>query len=278
MSTIWLPNKTLSVNPLPAFVRIRTIDIPVACPVVYSMRWIILIALAIFLSALPVSAQTDSQSPPPKLVKTPTALPPSKAEPESPQAYLPPRAPEKEGPTAADVGPVQKHFVRASTTDNLEALAATPDGDDAWDNAAIRNAHEKIALDKRITVPLIHDVLNDGPVASSDNAALQYEITYLDWGAVTKEQLLARRGHYFTITWDNDGPKADFVARFEYREVKSKEIIRTLTQNMPKVSGTTRSYFAVTDQAYLTYGPVVSWRFSILKGDTVVAQAKSFIW
>jgi len=242
------------------------------------MRWIILIALAASMSALPASAQTDNQTAPPKPVKTPTALPSAKAEPENPQAYLPPVAHEKEGPTAADVGPVQKHFVRASTTDDLAALAATPDGDDAWDNAAIRDAHEKIALDKRITVPLIHDVLNDGPVASSDNPSLQYEITYLDWGAVTQEQLLARRGHYFTITWDNDGPKSDFVARFEYREVKSKEIIRTLTQNMPRVSGTTRSYFAVTDQAYLTYGPVVSWRFSILKGDTVVAQARSYIW
>jgi hypothetical protein len=51
-----------------------------------------------------------------------------------------------------------------------------------------------------------------------------------------------------------------------------------LTQDMPHVSGATRSYFAVTDQAYLTYGPIVSWRFSILKGDTVVAQTKSFIW
>jgi len=242
------------------------------------MRWIILIALAALLLPLPVSAQTDNQPAPPKPTKTPMALPPAKAEPENPQAYLPPQAPEKEGPTAADVGPVQKHFVRASTTDGLDALALTPNGDDTWDNAAIKNAREKIALDKRITVPLIHDVLNDGPINGSDNHALQYEIEYLDWGAVTNEQLLARRGHYFTITWDNDGPKADFVARFEYREVKSKEVIRTLTQNMPGVSGSTRSYFAVTDQAYLTYGPVVSWRFSILKGDTVVAQAKSFIW
>jgi hypothetical protein len=47
---------------------------------------------------------------------------------------------------------------------------------------------------------------------------------------------------------------------------------------MPNVSGTVRSYFAVVDQAYLTYGPVVSWRFTILKGDTVVAEEKSFIW
>jgi len=227
-----------------------------------------LIALAAFLSAGSVLAQTEPA--PPKPVKTPTSLPPSKAEPENPQAYAPPVAPEREGPTAADVGSVQKHFIRASTTDDL---AETQNAD----NASLA-VHEKIAIDKRISVPLIHDVQNDGPSSGGDNTVLRYEVTYLNWGAVTQEQLLARRGHYFTITWDNDGPKSDFTTRFEYREVKSKEIVRTLTQNMPGVSGSARSYFAVVDKAYLAYGPVCSWRFSVLKGDTVVAEAKSFIW
>jgi hypothetical protein len=229
-----------------------------------------LIAWAACLPAASAFAQTDTQTAPPKPVKTPTTLPAPKAEPENPEAYAPPVAHESEGPSAADVGPVQKHFVRASATDDLEETQNA-------DNASLK-IHEKIALDKRISIPLIHDVLNDGPNGNPDNHALQYEVTYLDWGAVTQEQLLARRGHYFTITWANDGPKSDFTARFEYREVKSKEIVRTLTQRMPAVSGAVRSYFAVTDHAYLAYGPVSSWRFTVLKGDTVVAEAKSFIW
>jgi len=239
------------------------------------MRWMPLIALAACLPVVSAFAQTTTQPAPPKPPKTPTSLPTPTAEPENAQAYAPPVAPEKELPSAADVGPVQKHFVRASTTDDL---GEAPNADDAWDNAALLATHEKIALDKRISVPLIHDVQNDGAYTASANPALQYEVTYLNWGAVTQEQLLARRGHYFTITWDNDGPKDDFTARFEYREVKSKEIVRTLTQKMPGVSGTTRSYFAVVSQAYLAYGPVCSWRFTVLKGDTVVAEAKSFIW
>jgi hypothetical protein len=227
------------------------------------------IASVACLWALPASGQTDNSAPP-RPAKTPTALPPPKAEPENPGAYANPAAPEKEGPSAADVGPAQKHFVRASTTDDLEQTQNA-------DNASLA-VQEKIALDKRISVPLIHDVENAGPDAHSENHALAYEVTYLNWGAVTAEQLLARRGHYFTITWHNGGPKADFTARFEYRQVRSKEIVRTLTQNMPGISGSTRSYFAVVDQAYQAYGPVVSWRFSVLKGDTVVAQTHSFIW
>jgi hypothetical protein len=235
------------------------------------MRWLAFLALAIFISAAPVSAQTD----PAKPSHAQTSLPTPKAEPENAGAYAQPAPREKEGPSDADVGPVQKNFVRASTTDDL---AETQDDD----NASQQLSQEKIALDKRISIHKIHDVQNDsesiGEDTKRENPALSYEIQYLDWGAVTKEQLAARRGHYFTNTWVNDGPPADFTARFEYRQVNSKEIVRTLTQKMPHVSGTTRSYFAVVDKAYLAYGPVCSWRFTILKGDTVVAEAKSFIW
>ena len=235
-----------------------------------------LLALAVLLPVATLAQTTDSS--PPKVTKTPTSLPPVKAEPAQ-GSYGPVIYDQTDnGPTDADVGPAQKHFVRAFTTDNLEELALTSDGDNAYDNAALRNNHEKIALDKKLSVKKIHDVQDDGPGSGGDNNALRYEVTYLNWGAITQEQINARRGHYFTITWANDGPKSDFTTRFEYREVKSKEIVRTLTQKMPAVSGATRSYFAVVNKAYLAYGPVVSWRFTVLKGDTVVAEAKSFIW
>ncbi len=227
-----------------------------------------LIASAVLLPVAALAQTTDTA--PPKVTKTPTSLPPVKAEPAE-GTYGPVISDQTDtGPTDADVGPAQKHFIRASTLDNL---ADTQNAD----NASLK-IHEKIALDKKLSVKKIHDVQDDGPGSGGDNHALHYEVTYLNWGAVTQEQINARRGHYFTITWANDGPKADFTARFEYREVKSKEIVRTLTQPMPAVSGAVRSYFAVVNKAYLAYGPVVSWRFTVLKGDTVVAEAKSFIW
>jgi hypothetical protein len=134
-----------------------------------------------------------------------------------------------------------------------------------------------VALDKKIRISLIHDVDNDGSYKTASNHALQFEIKYINWGAVTAEQLEARRGHYFTISWVNDGPRANFTARFEYREVKSKEIVRTLVEPMNNVKGTVRSYFGVVGKAYLAYGPVASWRFSILKDNVVVAQTRSFV-
>jgi hypothetical protein len=223
-------------------------------------------ALAITLPGSPAMAQQA----PPKLTHTPTSLPTPTAEPANGGSYESPRQHEQEGPSDADVGPVQRHFVRASKTDNL---AETENEDNA--TLAIK---EKIALDKNIKVPLIHDVQDDAGAGGTGNPSLDFEIKYLNWGAITQEQLAARQGHYFTITWANHGAPADYTARFEYRQVRSKEIVRTLSQKMPHVSGTTRSYFAVVDKAYLAYGPVCSWRFTVLKGDTVVAESKSFVW
>lgn len=227
-----------------------------------------LLALTALLPVAALAQTTDAA--PPKVTKTPTSLAPMKAEP-SEGSYGPVIYDQTDtGPTDADVGPAQKHFIRASMLDDL---AETQNAD----NASLIT-HEKIALDKNLSVKKIHDVQDDGPSSGGDNHALRYEVTYLNWGAVTQEQINARRGHYFTITWANDGPKADFTTVFEYREVKSKEIVRTLSQKMSAVSGATRSYFAVVNKAYLAYGPVVSWRFTVRKGDTVVAEAKSFIW
>lgn len=234
------------------------------------MRRIALIALAALFPVAFAPAETDPDQPVvPKHTKTPTSLPAPKAEPES-GSYLAPMPREQDEPSEADVGPILKHFVRASNTDDLEETQNA-------DNASLA-LHEKIAFDKRISIPLIHDVQNEGPQNRGDNHAMAYEIDYLNWGAVTTAQYLARRGHYFTITWKNKGPKADFTTVFEYREVRSKEIVRKLQQDAHAVSGATRSYFAVVDKAYGAYGPIVSWRFTVRKGDTIVAEAKSFIW
>jgi hypothetical protein len=231
------------------------------------MRRIVPCVLAV--AVLPVLAyafDNSSDRSPQHSDRLPTAV----AEPANAAAYAPPEPMEEDQPSAMDIGPAQRPFVMAADTDNLENDPNAPN---------VNNMPpEKTALDPKIHVPLVHDVQNDGDLGGRDNHALQFEIKYLNWGAVTLTQQMARRGHYFTITWVNDGPKGDFTARFQYRQVKSQEIVRTLTQPMHHVSGAVRSYFAVVNKAYHSYGPVASWRFTILRGDTVVAQAQSFVW
>jgi len=197
-------------------------------------------------------------------------LPTPRAEPDNGEAYAPPVVDLGEGPSKADRGPAQKNFTLAATTDDLVNQS----------NAPITNTipGETIALDKHIHVPLVHDVQDDASYRGGQNDSLLYEIKYLNWGAITQEQLRARQGHYFTITFVNDGPASDFTTMFEYRQVKTKAIVRSLSQQKLHVSGAARAYFAVVDKAYLAYGPISAWRFTVRRGGTVVAEAKSFLW
>jgi hypothetical protein len=208
---------------------------------------------------------TEDSSPQPR-----HQLPGPTAEPDNAHAYAPPAPVENEGPSAADRGPAQRPFILASETDAL----ASEDNPPTVENLP----PDKLALDHRIRITKIHDVENDSSYKFADNAALQFEIKYINWGAVTSEQLEARRGHYYTISWANHGPAADFTVEFQYREVKSKEIVRMLTEPMKHVRGTVRSYFGVVGKAYTAYGPVASWRILILKDGAVAAESRSYIW
>jgi hypothetical protein len=221
----------------------------------------------VLLAALPLlGADTTNERRPVPIDHLPTPT----AEPSNASEYAPPVVDLGEGPSKADRGPAQKNFVLASTTDNL---INDP-------NAPITGTipGEKIALDKRVSVHLVHDVQDDGSYKGGQNDSLLFEIKYLNWGAITAEQIKARQGHYFTITFNNNGPRSDFTTLFEYRQVKSKAIVRSLTQQKPQIKGAARSYFAVVDKAYLAYGPISAWRFTVRRDGVVVAEAKSFLW
>jgi hypothetical protein len=173
-------------------------------------------------------------------------------------------------PTPEDIGPVQKKFALATQADDLMNDPNAPIGNTV--------PNEVIALDKQIKIPVVHDVQDDNSYHGGNNDSILYEVKYLNWGAVTSSQLRARQGHYFTVTFVNHGPAADFTTLFEYRQVKSKQVVRTLVQEKKHVSGAARAYFAVVNHAYIAYGPVSSWRFTVRHGNTVVAEAKSYLW
>lgn len=197
---------------------------------------------------------------------------PVAAEPDSGAQYPKYTSPEDMNPQKSDldIGPAQKNFVMASLPDTLADSDSPP--------TVNTLSADTIKLDPRIKIKTIHEVETDTNYPVGDNAALRFELDYLNYGAVTAEERDARKGHYFTITWCNKGPKDDYTARFQYREVITKDIVRTLLQPMPAAHDNTRAYFAVVGKAFHLYGPINAWRISILKGDTVVADEKSIAW
>jgi hypothetical protein len=124
----------------------------------------------------------------------------------------------------------------------------------------------------------VHEVRNDESYKSGDNKALEFEQKYWNYGAVTEQQKKDRRGHYFVFSWAAQGTASDVTARFEYRQSKSKEKIRVLEVQYPTVNGSERASYSVVGDAYAMYGPVYSWRFTLLRGGQVVAEKKSFVW
>jgi hypothetical protein len=133
-------------------------------------------------------------------------------------------------------------------------------------------------LDPTIQVTKIHEFLNKEHSKSAKSEALKFEEEYWNYGAITDAEKESRKGHYFVISWKNTGAAANFTTRFEYRQSQSRDVIRTLTLQHSNIKGNERSTFAVLGDAYKAYGPVISWRFTILKGDQVVGEEHSFIW
>lgn len=133
--------------------------------------------------------------------------------------------------------------------------------------------------DKNVRFGKIYDVINDpSETAVGDNHPMAYEFKYFNYGAITKEELRNRKGHYFIINWKNGGPAEDLVLRFDYRQEKSRDTTNTLEIKYPAASGHLRGMFSVRGEAYDRFGKVNSWRITVLRKGRIVAEKKSFIW
>ncbi|MFQ3671212.1 MAG: hypothetical protein SNJ84_07115 [Verrucomicrobiia bacterium] len=136
-----------------------------------------------------------------------------------------------------------------------------------------------VELDPAFSIGKVHEFLNDPARTSAGKSpALAFEFKYINHGAVTAEQLRQRRGNYYEIGWSNRGPAADVVVRFDYRQKESQDQVRTLEVPFPGAKGSRKVRFSVTGEAYEAYGPVTSWRVSVVRDGKIVAQKMSFIW
>ncbi|HSI82265.1 MAG: hypothetical protein ACAI35_02755 [Candidatus Methylacidiphilales bacterium] len=133
-------------------------------------------------------------------------------------------------------------------------------------------------IDPTIKVTKVHMVCTDTMQPIGKSETLIFERLYWNYGAVTGDQLTQKRGNIFVFSWANKGPKADFTLRFEYRQRNSKSEVRSITIDQPDVKGGTRSIFAVVGNAYTRFGPVTSYRLSIIRDGAVVGEQKSFVW
>lgn len=133
--------------------------------------------------------------------------------------------------------------------------------------------------DAKIKIGKIYEFLNDPTVTKTGaSRSLAYEFKYFDHGAVTKGQREARKGRYFVVTWSNSGPAEDLVLRLDFRQMVSRDRVKTIEIPFKQARGTYKGTFSVTGDAYTELGDVHSWRISVVRGGQIVAEERSFIW
>lgn len=136
-----------------------------------------------------------------------------------------------------------------------------------------------VQLDPKIKIGKIYDFLNDPTrTKTGGNQSIEYEFKYLNHGAVTEEQLSRRVGHYFVVSWSNGNEAQDLVLRMDYRQSKTRDKIYTIEIPYTATRGSKKGKFAVIGDAYNNLGQVYSWRLSVVRDGTIVAQKKSFVW
>lgn len=98
------------------------------------------------------------------------------------------------------------------------------------------------------------------------------------FGAVTKEQILDRFGHYYTVFWKADDRSGPLTVRFEYQQAKSGLTKRVQEQIVDDIRRTNLSKFQVTGEEYDKSGRVVAWRVSVLRGKEELVSQQSALW
>ncbi|WP_244228606.1 hypothetical protein [Methylacidiphilum sp. Yel] len=143
---------------------------------------------------------------------------------------------------------------------------------------ASKKEQETFIPDKNIKILKVLEILNDKKLKAGGLQSLIYERAYWNWGAIVPSDFRARAGQIYIFAWKKSGKPEALTARFEYRQLKTKEEVWSQSIYYPHAHGAIDSIFKVIGDAYFTNGTVFAWRFSILKNNVIIAQSKSFIW
>ncbi|WP_242529189.1 hypothetical protein [Methylacidimicrobium sp. B4] len=139
---------------------------------------------------------------------------------------------------------------------------------------------EYLAPDPRVKVGKIWNFLNAPAKKGKQlgNQSMVFERTYWNWGAITPEEMAVRQGEIYIFNWKNGGRSRDLLARFEYRQTRTREAVWSQVDFVRGAHGTLRSVFMVTGDDFTQHGRIYAWRFTLVDGNRILAQAKSFIW
>ena len=108
--------------------------------------------------------------------------------------------------------------------------------------------------------------------------SVRFEQRHYLYGAVTREQIEARRGNYYKFFWSVEDPARPVRIRFEYRQSTTGFTTHTKVVDIPKVEKTNITEIGVVGEEFRSRGKVLAWRAVLLQDGKQVAETKSFLW
>jgi len=153
----------------------------------------------------------------------------------------------------------------------------------AWHCVAMADAVRPDALhgerDPSFKIRKVYDYINDISIQRiGSESGLSFEQKYYNYGAATQAQRAKRKGHFFVVNWTAEKAAENITVLFEYRQKLTQDRVYRLEMPYTSVKGDKKTEFEVVGEAFEKQGLVNSWRISILKGEKVLAQKKSFVW
>lgn len=117
---------------------------------------------------------------------------------------------------------------------------------------------------------------------NSQDPMVRFEKKHLLYGAITQQEKKLRSGHYYIFDWLNPNwknPNESITVRFEYRQKQTgskthrKDFKPSRSQSLKN-----KTKIKITGREYLQNGKVTAWRFSIIRGNSVIASDQSYLW
>lgn len=113
---------------------------------------------------------------------------------------------------------------------------------------------------------------------NTKDPAIIFEQKHHLYGAVSKQEIMDRFGHYYTVFWKADDRSGPLTVRFEYQQTQSGLTKRVQEQIVDDVRRSNVSKFQVTGPEYLKSGRVIAWRVSVLRGKEELVSQQSALW
>lgn len=108
--------------------------------------------------------------------------------------------------------------------------------------------------------------------------AINFEREHYLYGAVTKADMLARSGHYYTLFWKVEDRKQPVTIRFEYRQANSGLVTKMQEQEITDIHRSNTTRFQVIGDDYTSQGRVSAWKMSVMRGKQELVSTASNLW